>query len=259
MSVYKARAVRVALVLSLVSVAGPPARAAVPARSASTVPVPVQGGVMPVTAAPSLTPGPAHYRPVVLGHRAFPVARSNYLSFLRILNSWHAPRLRLVAGEWRLVGVHEGIDIGAETGAPVVSMTSGVIENVGWTFYSGQRVGVRGDDGAYYLYAHLSSVWSGIVVGSGVTPGRLLGRVGSTGYGSEGHRDEFPPHLHFGVQHGGEWTNPYPLLVSLYTEAVTRQGAAQRALDALAASGDTEAWRAAADRLYLGLAPPPGE
>lgn len=231
-----ARVARAALALSLIAVAAPPARAT-----------------------PSLTPGPAHYRPVVLGGRAFPVARSNYLSFLRILDNWHAPRLRLVAGEWRLIGVHEGIDIGAETGTPVVSMTSGVIENVGWTFYSGLRVGVRGGDEAYYLYAHLSSVWPGIVAGSGVTPGRLLGRVGSTGYGSEGHRDEFPPHLHFGVQQGGEWTSPYSILLSLYADAVARQGAAQRALDALATSGDAEAWRLAAARLYLGLAHSPGE
>lgn len=254
-----ARVVRAALVLSLVAVAAPPARAAVQVGSAGTVPVLAQGSTMPGTGAQSLAARPAHYRPVVLGGRAFPVARSNYLSFLRLLDNWHAPRLRLVAGEWRLIGVHEGIDIGAETGTPVVSMTSGVIENVGWTFYSGLRVGVRGVDGAYYLYAHLSSVWPDIVAGSGVTPGQLLGRVGSTGYGSEGHRDEFPPHLHFGIQQSGEWTNPYPLLLSLYADAVARQGAAQRALDALAASGDTEAWSDAADRLYLGLAHPPGE
>lgn len=251
--------IRVALVLSLVTAAGLLASTAVPAHSTGASTMSAQAGRIQATIGQSLAQGPAYYRAMVFGGKAFPVARSNYLSFLRILDNWHAPRLRLVAGEWRLIGIHEGIDIGAETGTPVVSMTSGVVENLGWTFYSGLRVGVRDADGAYYLYAHLSSVQSDIAAGSEVFPGRLLGRVGSTGYGSEGHRDELPPHLHLGIQRGEEWINPYPLLLYLYSEAVTGQEAAQRGLDALATSGDTDAWRAAADRLYLELTPSSGE
>ena len=121
--------------------------------------------------ASTLVAKPAYYRPVVVDGKAFPVARSNYLALVEFPDSWHAPRLRLVNGKWLLVGVHEGIDILAERGTPVISMEPGVVENVGWTFYSGTRVGVRGVDARYYFYAHLSHVEPGIVVGAKVSAG----------------------------------------------------------------------------------------
>jgi murein DD-endopeptidase MepM/ murein hydrolase activator NlpD len=202
------------------------------------------------SASPSLVPPPSYYRPVVVDGMAFPVARSNFLSLIRFWNDWHAPRLRVVDGAWRLIGVHEGIDIAAEPGTPLLAMTSGIVEAVGWTFYSGTRVGIRGDDGRYYFYAHLSSVAPGIAPGVTVSPGELLGRVGNTGYGEPGHRDEFPPHLHFGIQDGSEWVSPYAALARLYDAAVRKDARGQRALDSLAAEGKTEAWQVAAAELY---------
>jgi murein DD-endopeptidase MepM/ murein hydrolase activator NlpD len=196
---------------------------------------------------------PAYFRPVIVDGKAFPVARSNFLSLLAVPNNWHAPRLRLIDGEWLLVGVHEGIDISAEQGTPVLSMTPGVVENVGWTFYSGTRVGVRGDDGRYYFYAHLSKVAGGIAPGATVQAGSLLGLIGNTGYGPEGHRDEFPPHLHFGILVGSEWVNPYPTLIALYETTVRITDRDQEALDELAVSGTRRAWERSADRLYMKL------
>ena len=211
------------------------------------------------TAATTLVPKPGYYRPVVANGKAFPVARSNYLSLIEFPNSWHAPRLRLVNGKWLLVGVHEGIDISAERGSPILSMEPGVVENVGWTFYSGTRVGVRGVDGRYYFYAHLSSVQQGIVVGAHVSAGTVLGLVGNTGYGPPGHRDEFPPHLHFGIEVGAQWVNPYPTLVSLYAATVGSTDQWQAELDRLASTGRSSAWRALAQRIYMSLSPASGE
>jgi murein DD-endopeptidase MepM/ murein hydrolase activator NlpD len=203
---------------------------------------------------------PSYYRPVVVDGKAFPVARSNFLSLLEFPNNWHAPRLRLINGTWRLVGVHLGIDIISERGTPILAMERGVVENVGWTFYSGTRVGVRGVDGRYYLYAHLSSVQPGVRTGARVGAGAVLGRVGNTGYGPSGHRDEFPPHLHFGIESaGGEWVNPYPTLVQLYAAAVTQTTRAQTALDRLAAMGKRDAWTLRAQRTYMSLSPSGGE
>lgn len=197
---------------------------------------------------------PAFFRPVVVDGKAFPVARSNFLSLLEFPNNWHAPRLRLINGKWLLVGLHLGIDIVAERGTPVVAMERGVVENVGWTFYSGTRVGVRGVDGRYYLYAHLSSVDPHVRPGAGVIAGSLLGRVGNTGYGPPGHRDEFPPHLHFGIEAASAvWVNPYPTLVRLYRALVTETTAAQAVLDRLAADGKRGAWTRRADRTYMSL------
>jgi murein DD-endopeptidase MepM/ murein hydrolase activator NlpD len=230
----------------------------------------VASGAAPIYRSPRRTVGsaavaaieqaPAYYRPVVVGGKAFPVARSNYLSYLEFPNSWHAPRLRLVAGVWRLIGIHEGIDIMAERGTPVLAMEPGVVENVGWTFYSGTRVGVRGVDGRYYLYAHLSRVDSGIGPGASVQAGTVLGLVGNTGYGADpGHRDEFPPHLHFGIEAGGAWVDPYPTLVSLYDALVRTTDRRQADLDALAEAGRSAAWLRAAEGIYMDRAAPGGE
>jgi murein DD-endopeptidase MepM/ murein hydrolase activator NlpD len=217
---------------------------------------PAMGGRL--EAARPLVATPGYYRPIVAGGKVFPVARSNFIGILEFPNSWHAPRLRLVNGKWLLIGVHEGIDITAERGTPILSMTTGVVEKVGWTFYGGTRVGVRGLDGRYYFYAHLAAVAPGIVPGVRVAAGEYLGRVGNTGYGTDpGHRDEFAPHLHFGIQaaHDGEWINPYPTLVSLYSATVRADQRAQAALDQLGLSGNRAAWQREAARLYMGLTP----
>ena len=138
-------------------------------------------------------------------------------------------------------------------------MEPGVVENVGWTFYSGTRVGVRGVDARYYFYAHLSHVEPGIVVGAKVSAGTVLGLVGNTGYGPPGHRDEFPPHLHFGIEVGLEWVNPYPTLVSLYAATVRETEKWQAGLDRLTAAGDRSAWRDLAGRTLMSLPPASGE
>ena len=160
-------------------------------------------------------------RPIEVDGRVFPVARTDWYSVINFTNDWHAPRMRLIDGKWQQVGVHEGTDIFAEPGTPVRSIDSGVVENVGWTFYSGWRVGIRGDDGRYWFYAHLARFAPGIEPGARVAAGTRLGSVGNTGYGFRpGHRDEFTWHLHFGLQEpDGVWINPYPMLRRLYVAA----------------------------------------
>ncbi|HXF56633.1 MAG TPA: M23 family metallopeptidase [Actinomycetota bacterium] len=234
--------------LVLASVAAAPSAPPPQAEATVSPPAPAARPAVP----PPLRLGPGYYRAVVFDGRAFPVARSTYLSLLEFGNNWHAPRMRLVGGRWLLVGRHEGIDITAEAGAPVLSMTGGVVEATGWTFYSGLRVGVRGQDGKYYLYAHLRSLAPGVVPGATVRAGDVLGSVGNTGYGQPGHRDEFPPHLHFGIQGPGGWENPYPLLARLYRATVRVQRAAEARLAALARSGHRAAWRRLAASLTLG-------
>ncbi|MGH2703020.1 MAG: M23 family metallopeptidase [Actinomycetota bacterium] len=187
--------------------------------------------VLALPAAPaggqSETQSPTHgyRRALVLEGRAFPVLRSNWYSVINFRNDWHAPRMRFENGRWRQIGVHEGNDVMAEPGTPVVAMTDGVVERVGWLFYSGWRVGVRGADGRYWFYAHLSEFEPGLAEGRTVQAGQALGRVGNTGYGTDpGHSDEFVAHLHVGIQEpDGTWTNPFPLLRSLYRKTVKLQ------------------------------------
>ncbi len=205
----------------------------------------------PVAAQPEPPlPAPAYYRPVIVDGFTFPVARSNWLSVIEVEDDWHDPRFRLIAGEWRLVGVHEGNDIVAEEGTPILSLGAGKVEAVGWTFYSGTRVGVRGADGKYYFYAHMSRVAEDIRVGAPVEPGTVLGAVGNTGYGDPGHEDEFPPHLHLGIEGPAGWENPFPLVRTLYRASVRATWRGEERLAELRTAGDLAGFSRLAERLY---------
>jgi murein DD-endopeptidase MepM/ murein hydrolase activator NlpD len=156
--------------------------------------------------------------PEIVGGNVFPVARTDYYSVINFTNDWHAPRMRLIDGTWQLIGLHEGTDVFAEPGTPVRAIAPGRIENAGWLFYSGWRIGVRGDDGRYWFYAHMSEFAPGMTEGSRVEAGTIIGNVGNTGYGNRpGHDNEFTWHLHVGIQEAdGTWINPHPLLKTLY-------------------------------------------
>jgi peptidoglycan LD-endopeptidase LytH len=159
------------------------------------------------------------YRPVEkIDGLVFPVARSDWFSVINFTDDWHAPRFRRTDGRWALVGRHEGNDIFAEPGTPVVAVIGGTVTNLGWLFYSGWRVGIRGDDGRYWFYAHLRRYARDLSVGDRVEAGSVLGEVGNTGYGTEpGHSGEFTYHLHLGIQAAdGTWVNPYPLMKRIY-------------------------------------------
>jgi murein DD-endopeptidase MepM/ murein hydrolase activator NlpD len=172
---------------------------------------------------------------------------------IELEEDWHDPRFRLIDGEWRLVGVHEGNDVVGEEGTPILSASAGRVEAVGWTFYSGTRVGIRGQDGKYYFYAHLSDVAPDIRVGGAVEPGDVLGAMGNTGYGDPGHEDEFPPHLHFGIEGPGGWENPYPLIRRLYRASVAATGGVEARMAAAARAGDQAALDRLAARWFLGM------
>jgi murein DD-endopeptidase MepM/ murein hydrolase activator NlpD len=187
------------------------------------VPAQLRIAVLLVVALPILPADAAPYvPPVTTEEMTFPVARSRWYSVINLEDDWHAPRMRFIDGRWRQIGVHEGNDIFAEPGTPVRAITSGRVENIGWLFYSGWRVGVRGDDGRYWFYAHLRRFAPGLEAGDRVASGEVLGVVGNTGYGDDpGHDNEFTFHLHVGIQESnGTWVNPYPLMDSLYRRAV---------------------------------------
>lgn len=114
---------------------------------------------------------------------------------------------------------HEGIDIMCDMETPLLSVCDGVIEKKGWLELGGWRLGIRGNDGIYYYYAHLSRYEEGLEEGDKVKKGQLIGYAGDTGYGVEGTTGQFEPHLHFGMYERDSWTgseekavNPYPFL-----------------------------------------------
>lgn len=98
---------------------------------------------------------------------------------------------------------HEGTDLMPPENIPghypVVSMTDGVVEKIGWLEKGGYRIGIRSPSGGYFYYAHLSSYSEAFAPGDEVTAGTLLGTMGDTGYGPEGTRGQFDVHLHLGI------------------------------------------------------------
>lgn len=98
---------------------------------------------------------------------------------------------------------HEGTDIFGKSDIsgyyPVISMTDGIVEKIGWLPLGGYRIGVRSPGGGYFYYAHLSDYMEEFQVGDAVQAGDILGFMGNTGYGPPGTRGKFPVHLHLGI------------------------------------------------------------
>ena len=115
---------------------------------------------------------------------------------------------------------HEGTDLMPEINErgyyPVVSMTDGTVESMGWLELGGWRIGIRAPHGGYFYYAHLDS-YADIEVGDEVKAGDFLGYMGDSGYSKEeGTTGNFPVHLHLGIYlypDGQEISvNPYGVL-----------------------------------------------
>lgn len=100
---------------------------------------------------------------------------------------------------------HEGIDIFAPRGTPVIAAEAGFVTRVGDTPRGGKNVWVRGDQRSFY-YAHLDSI--AVSIGNRVTRGEILGTVGNTGNAVTTN-----PHLHFGIYKSGQGAiDPLPLV-----------------------------------------------
>jgi murein DD-endopeptidase MepM/ murein hydrolase activator NlpD len=125
----------------------------------------------------------------------FPVAGLAYWT-----DDWHACR----DGCSRL---HEGLDIFAQTGTPLVASADGYISQKVIGELSGISVEITDDAGVQYFYAHMSAWAPGIQVGQRVTSGQLLGYVGNTG-----NAISTPPHLHYEIQPGGVPAPPKPIV-----------------------------------------------
>ncbi|OZI26303.1 peptidase M23 [Bordetella genomosp. 9] len=103
---------------------------------------------------------------------------------------------------------HQGIDIFARRGTPVLSTTEGVVTQVGTNRLGGKVVWVMGPGHQMHYYAHLED-YGHVKWGSHVMPGDVLGYVGNTG-----NAQGTPPHLHYGIYPPDGAINPFPLLTA---------------------------------------------
>jgi murein DD-endopeptidase MepM/ murein hydrolase activator NlpD len=106
-------------------------------------------------------------------------------------------------------GFHEGNDIFAAAGTPLVAVCDGSLNRVGTLPISGNRLWVKcSKTGDSFFYAHLSAFATDTRNGLAVKAGQVIGFLGSTG-----DAEQTPPHLHFEVHPGdGHSVDPYPFL-----------------------------------------------
>lgn len=122
--------------------------------------------------------------------------------------TWPCPSSRRITSEygWRMhptLGYkkyHNGIDIGAPTGSPILAASSGTVIAASYNSTMGNYVMIDHGGGVITIYMHCSALNTSM--GSQVSTGQTIAYVGSTGRSTG-------PHLHFGVRINGEYTSPW--------------------------------------------------
>ena len=94
---------------------------------------------------------------------------------------------------------HNGVDIGAASGANIVAAAAGEVVSAGYSGAAGNMIMISHGGGIYTLYMHCSKITCS--EGQSVKAGQTIGKVGSTGVSTG-------PHLHFGIRSGGSYLNP---------------------------------------------------
>jgi murein DD-endopeptidase MepM/ murein hydrolase activator NlpD len=104
---------------------------------------------------------------------------------------------------------HEGIDMCACRGTPVMAAAEGVVVFAGNAGGFGNLVIIEHDEHCRTRYGHLSAIKTH--VGAQVAVGKIIGLVGATGHVVK-RRGGDGSHLHFGVYIDGRPVNPFHFL-----------------------------------------------
>jgi len=103
---------------------------------------------------------------------------------------------------------HQGTDVMAPCGVPVVAVTDGVITDMHAGGAGGIMLWLRAPNGDVFFYAHLQAYAPGVSPGDRVEVGEVIAYNGNTGNARGG-----ACHVHFEWHpDGGGAVNPYPLL-----------------------------------------------
>ncbi|MCX7732510.1 MAG: M23 family metallopeptidase [candidate division WOR-3 bacterium] len=94
---------------------------------------------------------------------------------------------------------HEGMDIVAPRGTPIVATADGRVISSGWRAGYGRTVEIDHGWGIRTFYAHCQTVR--VSPGKMVKRGEVIATVGATGLATGNH-------LHYGIMVNGRWVNP---------------------------------------------------
>lgn len=94
---------------------------------------------------------------------------------------------------------HEGIDVSAPMGAPIVAPAGGVVKLVTWETGYGNVLEIDHGDGIVTKYAHCSKIV--VRQGQHVKRGDIIANVGSTGLSTG-------PHVHYEIHVNGKIVDP---------------------------------------------------
>lgn len=106
---------------------------------------------------------------------------------------------------------HEGLDIMAPRGTPIVTPTEAVVLRVSTGVSAGKHVYTANPGGETFAYMHLDE-FADIDEGDVLEEGDLIGFVGSTGNASKSS-----PHLHFEIRTENGPIDPYVRLTKVYS------------------------------------------
>jgi murein DD-endopeptidase MepM/ murein hydrolase activator NlpD len=102
-----------------------------------------------------------------------------------------------------LKAYHNGIDMAAAKGTPIVAAYTGIVGEAGYNSSMGNYIYLEHGDGLRTIYLHASKLY--VKKDDVVIKGETIGAVGSTGRSTG-------PHLHFSVRLNGEYVSPWNYL-----------------------------------------------
>jgi murein DD-endopeptidase MepM/ murein hydrolase activator NlpD len=119
--------------------------------------------------------------------------------------------------------VHEGIDIRAQKGSPIVAIADGRVNTISYSESSGYYIAIDHQNGWLSLYVHLdddingndnlggrdTAFADGIYLGGEVIAGQTIGYVGDSG-----NAEGTVPHVHFEVRYMGKSYDVYDYIKS---------------------------------------------
>lgn len=120
------------------------------------------------------------------------------LAYKRISSPFNPRRRHPITGR---ISPHEGVDLAAARGTPIMAASDGKIVQRGVNGGYGNYIKIRHDNGMETRYGHMNRFASGYRTGDMVKKGEVIGYVGSTGRSTG-------PHLHYEIRVAGKPIDP---------------------------------------------------